>query len=404
MYNHFDCFVFLHSKIQNKKLTHELYEILIKFDNLNFIKYIHGYGVALPDKICSRAVRHNSLKCLKYFNDHVPNTNILKWQSDERNHSIVLNKKLSACMIAIQHNYYDAFVFAHENGCLLDSNTVLFAVKYNNLKLLDYIWGNSNASINPSLYQYCTDYPKMFKYLYDKLQVWPPKFLKTIIENYNPHLKKECLKCFYFYLVNGGTFCDVQFTVINLQYYEKHGLYIGSASDINNAAKVGCTEMVKHLHELDFDYNIDIMTFYFAIESGNIECLKYLHKQNTDSNKSNDQLMREFQQSNVFTVYKLPAKLLECAVRNDKLEIVKYLYDNGCPLTQHAFEIAVKRKNKEIISYLHKRNCPIKQNLLDVLKIKTFIDSNKIPRAYYSSFSEELYLSNLRFYDFLIAL
>ena len=406
-HGHFDCFKYLHSKVYDKSLIANLYEYALQYDNLDFLKYLQNHNVKWYDTICSIAARYNSLKCLKYLNDQIPSTYRMKWISSERDN--YTRQYLSTCVIALKYEHYNAFVFAHENGCTIDYKTVTMAVKYHNFEILDYICRQQNTSqITYDLYQYCTDCPKIFKYLYDKLHSWPHDFLKNIIENYVPYVKNKRLECFYFYLENGGSFSD-DLSIIkrNLESYEKYNYcdyYYGANSDINSVTREGCVEMVKYLHE--FGGNINTLTFYMAIESGNLECLKYLHDQNTDYTKSNKQLEKEFQQSDILTVYKLPAKLLECAISKNEFEIVKYLYENGCPLTKRGFEFAVKNKNKEMIDYLYEKNCPIGTNILKFVKVRKNpyeIYTHNYHSSYFLNYKHQ-YQEELEFYNFFMSL
>jgi hypothetical protein len=112
--------------------------------------------------------------------------------------------------------------------------------------------------------------------------------------------------------------------------YNKDGGYLTLAVNSGNL------ELVKYLHIEGFLPDEE-ETFASAAESGFLDILDYLY---TNNIKRNDELACCW------------------AAHGNKLEAIKYLINKGVPFTSSIFSSAIETGQLDIIRYLHENHCP----------------------------------------------
>ena len=110
------------------------------------------------------------------------------------------------------------------------------------------------------------------------------------------------------------------------------------------AVENGYLDVVKYLHKQGADIMAyDNLAVRLAIEKGHLEVVKYLHKNGADIKTMADKIS------------------IRNAIRNGHLETVKYLYENGA-ITKYdndAVICAAENGHLEVVEYLHKQGADI---------------------------------------------
>ena len=108
------------------------------------------------------------------------------------------------------------------------------------------------------------------------------------------------------------------------------------------AARRGCLECLRHLHErLGAEW--DTHTSRAAAREGHLECLKYMYEN------------------------KCPWDAGACsdAARRGHLECLKYLHENGCPWDKWAYRPVAQGGHVECLQYLRENGCPSGEPMVD---------------------------------------
>lgn len=103
------------------------------------------------------------------------------------------------------------------------------------------------------------------------------------------------------------------------------------------AAIGGNLEVLKYLHKQKRPWDIlDKTIGDAAASSGNLEVLKYVHEQG----------------------YPWDNETSEAAAKSGKLEVLKYLHENGCPWDEKTSFAAAESGKLEVLKYAHENGCP----------------------------------------------
>ena len=86
----------------------------------------------------------------------------------------------------------------------------------------------------------------------------------------------------------------------------------------------------------NFIFDIKIVTCYWAIKKGYLNCLKYAHKKNGWVNKSTCNI----------------------AANYGHLNCLKYAHENGCPWNEDTCIEAAYNDNLDCLKYAHENGCP----------------------------------------------
>ena len=108
------------------------------------------------------------------------------------------------------------------------------------------------------------------------------------------------------------------------------------------AARRGCLECLRHLHE-QLGAEWDTHTSRAAAREGHLECLKYMceNKCPWDAGACSD------------------------AARRGHLECLKYLHENGCPWDKWAYRPVAQGGHVECLQYLRENGCPSGEPMVD---------------------------------------
>ena len=217
----------------------------------------------------------------------------------------VLEKNL--CKLAAQKGYLDLLVYAHEHA---HENGLEFSLRYacataaleGHLECLMYLH-KSEIGGEPYNYGEIFDYAAIGCHL-------------------------NCLKFIYKngYSINNDILEKVVKNIECLKYFYKKGF---------KWTEYVCREIVKY---------------------GNLKCLIYA-RENGCHWKT---VTNSFNVKNIFpqTEYKIEQTEILLAVKNNRLDILIYLYENNCPKDELALTYAAMNGHLEILEYLHKKGCP----------------------------------------------
>jgi hypothetical protein len=127
----------------------------------------------------------------------------------------------------------------------------------------------------------------------------------------------------------------IQSKDINIvKYFHANGCRV-KRSNIHHAVENGTAEILKFIHNIAPKYHLQSTPNLMksAIVNNDISMVKYLHSEGVKCNK---------------------AELMLYAVNTDKLDIMKYLYENGCPIDKG---VTTHLHSLEAMKYLHERDC-----------------------------------------------
>ena len=130
--------------------------------------------------------------------------------------------------------------------------------------------------------------------------------------------------------------CKISVTGGNLEvlkYAHKNG-YHWNKNTCNYAALNGQLECLKYAHENKCPWNIDTCTY--ASINGHLECLKYAHDNKCPWNK----------------------ETCRNAAANGHLDCLKYAHENGCPWNKDTCSNAAKYGHLDCLKYAHENGCP----------------------------------------------
>jgi hypothetical protein len=127
----------------------------------------------------------------------------------------------------------------------------------------------------------------------------------------------------------------IQSKDINIvKYFHANGCRV-KRSNIRDAVENGTVEILKFICNIASKYQLQSTPNLMksAIVNNDISMVKYLHSEGVKCNK---------------------AELMLYAVHTDKLDIMKYLYENGCPIDKC---VTTHLRSLEAIKYLHECGC-----------------------------------------------
>jgi len=140
------------------------------------------------------------------------------------------------------------------------------------------------------------------------------------------------------------------------------------------AAKVGAIDIIKHIHRHNpLCFTISHRIFYKALEGGHIEIIRYLYENGCE------------QEDSLSSIY---------AARSGNLEVFDLLHKFGCQFTNCAYNTAARYGHVDIIKWLKEKNIPMNHNMVcvgaaenghfEILKwLLTFDDGNGIDQEIY---------------------
>jgi ankyrin repeat protein len=293
------------------KLIPETWEGATKGNNIDIMKYLHENKCPCYPEIMRQAIKYNDLQCVKYL------------------HETVLIRINDACV----HDDY--------NECdtsWYHSTTFERFIKNGDIEMLKYI------HINGAEYEECMlrcitrrGQLDMLKYIHEEWGIELPSKLYTIaVEN-------EHFDCFEYLYDHGCPYNNynkiyiVAMPLGDLDFiiHLRHMGFPYKDDDIKYAAQFGHLNIVKYFHE-QYDNELTYDVFSAAAESGNMELVEYLHKNNCPWSK----------------------KTFDYACMHGHTKIVAYLYDNGCPFSDLCSMLAASNGYLDILMYLHHSKYP----------------------------------------------
>ena len=295
---HFKFFELLYEISKNP--ISELINLIIKYNNLEFLKFIHinkykWYKNSYSSKCfyrnnylrdentCRIAAKYNSLECLKYLRQ-----NNCLWD-------------ICTCTIAAENGNLEILKYVHENGCPWDENTIYGAAKNGQFECLKYahengcIWdkfAGEFAAKNGHL--------SCLIYLQEKGYKLEGYFNKTMLLSFN---NTKCIK----YLSENG-----------IKIYNEH--------------------------------------FILLIKNKRLDILKILKFPKNDENFLNNAVMyKSLESIKILHLHRClwTEKTLEICVENGSLEILEYLIKNNCPCNLEICNTAAKNGHLDCLKYLH---------------------------------------------------
>jgi len=209
--------------------------------------------------------------------------------------------------------------------------------------------------------EYCSKNISLIKYVFGKSNINRIiKYYRKLINCVAGESSLECLKFVY----------ENRF-----EYEKKYGKlsdqpWIGFS--LICAASMGNLENLKFLNDNVYHYYITVCEY--AAINGKLECLKYLYENGCPYNESK--------------LYNCAARHLECLKYlhnmglkpnertyicvldsssniNNRLEIIKFLYINGCPWDENVTKKAAELGSLDCLRYLCENGCPYNKEAMD---------------------------------------
>lgn len=277
----------------------------------------------------------------------------------EKENKLALNGNLE-CL-----KYYYSFGNKHHHPCQ-------DIVESGNIECLEYIFDMTNAG------EICTG-------LYTALRLGNLEMIKYIKEKTNRNFDYHSLQTVLVsgnlesidYVFHGqGYYTDLNFSHCEVLISENHlhvlkhfRVYITDRNILWTAVSYGKLEILKYL--LEFLSWFDHYHF-MDIKYPDIEVLKYAHGQGCPVNigfleavisiGDLDFLKLLFEKNFKFA----SSDLLRRAIFCQNLEIVKFLWENGCPRNGCIANYAVYSRNIEILDYLYQNGCYFPENICEI--------------------------------------
>lgn len=258
--------------------------LMLKSDNVwAFEKYVNLDNKGL---ICGKAARYGALNILKYMKIKGCKINDYKIP-----------------FISAKYGNLSCLKYAFEKGGNLKRDVAEIAFKHGNFECFKYAIENKGDWTVDLFYESVARNDKylFFKYLHEK---------GCMITHYIVEL------CMY----SGNMDC--------MEYIYKQN-YGFSEEIYYSAARKGYLNFLKFFNAKGLMKKTCGMLCIFAIEFGNLECLKYLHKNG----------------------YYCDEYTCAVAARTGNLEFLKYLHENGCPWDKTTIIEAYYRKNANCYEY-----------------------------------------------------
>ena len=242
--------------------------------------------------VCDVAAENGNIECLRYAFHNGD-----KFTDD-------------SCILACKSGSISCLRFLHENGCPWDKFVCGTTAEYGNLECLKYAHENGC----PWDYEVC--------------------------ENAAKYGNLECLK----YAHENGCSWDIEI--------------------MEEACLSNNLEIIKYVHEIMKEPFDELSCIYILLKYGYLECLKYVHKNGG----------------------KLTTNTMQFALEKNNGECIKYLIQMKCPMDEYANIMAVKFCDLDIVRYLYENNLIklndsylLKHSILNKMNVLRYILDNGCP-------------------------
>ena len=285
------------------------------------------------------------------------------------------------CDQAAKKNRLDCLKYLHKNGCPIGVNTINQAIKVKDLRILKYLCEiNCPANCNNFNHAIKLNNIDALIYLHNKFGKQNHIYFNDII------VKKKFL--FLNFLLSNGysyTIYDIILT-IKENYFEGLKIFIENDNRfimdeeiIGNAILKNNYEMINYLKKKGYYW--DKLLYSYAFSKKSLDLVKYLYNNNCPLDK--DLFIYIISHHNLEKIYDILDYLIKVncpyhedacneAIRRCNIDLLKYFHKNKFYWDENTYDVVIQYTSKlKYIDYLHKNGCP--WNIKSSLKaIKTY--------------------------------
>jgi ankyrin repeat protein len=324
--------------------------------NIEMVKYLRANGCQWNREACDRAALQGHLKMLNFL--HVNGCN---WDDN-------------TFLAALKGGNRNVIEYLVENNCPMTNHTHHryvhgLVVRHGNIELLEYVMNALNVTnvsttdVEPCIIAAKHGHREMLQYLIDRDFPWDSRITSVAASNGHFDLVKYILE------IPGSHHDSIGLEIVSsnrnehdkiemLKYLVEKGIAFDQYYIYKKAASMGCIEVLKYIRSVGCVIGREV--YSSAIYAGKLDVIKYL--ESIDIRNNNDYILAaESGQFEIFKhVYTLGHNdlyLFYRAVHGGNIDIVKFLYSQGCPWDEYACQIAASRGYFDILKYLHENGC-----------------------------------------------
>ena len=360
----------------------------MKFGSIDILEYVVDCEYPLRIADVNMAAQYGHVHCLRWWHNKSSTEPIDVWWS----HNI--------CSVAVQHGQLACLKFLYEHGAPLQRSAVITAMMHGQLACLRYMH-ESGVLFDDILNRAGASLPCLQYVIEQGLEVSEETLIIAAECN-----NVDCMKLLHdMGITTTAELCEVVHTVEAMIYVMSIGHFLTEGC-MSSAARVDDIDMVRFLIAnncpMDSDAleraigndNIDIARVLIAnncpmdsdvleraIGNGNIEMVQMLHDAHCPSStdmcyiaafQDNLEILKFLHEHN----YPWDTSVCHIAAVNDNLEILQYAFEQGLAWTQVTMKRAHEHKSTKCLQYLIEHGCPCPKNLEIELGIRPIYDSD----------------------------